>query len=356
MDLKVNGFAMAGGDDIQSYTKNSSYQRAVMDAAKLLVQNSIADHINDPPLATFRVADLGCSVGPNTFIAVDNILDSVKLKYRRKTDKIPEFQVYFNDHILNDFNTLFKSLPPNRDYYSSAVPGSFYTRLFPRGSLHVIHSSTSLHWLSQVPIEITDPNSPAYNKGRIHYAGAGPEVVDAYARQHATDFSRFLQARAEELVAGGLLMLYIPARPNGVPHSDEPFVTMNDRMGTCLMDLAKKGVIDENKVDTFNLPEYFATPDEFEEIIKSNGRFVIERMEKLPTANASYNPVSAADVSRGVRAVMAGLVGGHFGHEILDDVFSLFEQKQIEANDHKPGSELNLFILLKLNQDIAAAM
>ncbi|GFP86219.1 probable S-adenosylmethionine-dependent methyltransferase at5g37990 [Phtheirospermum japonicum] len=345
----VNGISMAGGDGAQSYTNNSLYQRAVMDAGMLLVQKSIADHIQPTSLETFSIADLGCSVGPNTFIAMDNILESVKLKYQNANNKIPEFQVYFNDHALNDFNTLFKSLPPNRDYHASGVPGSFYTRLFPRASLRIAYSSYSLQWLSQVPTEIMDPTSPAYNKGRISCMGDNQEVINAYSRQHFKDFSDFLHARAQEIVPGGLLMLILPARSNGVHHSRDPFSIMNDRLGACLMDLAKKGVIDEAKVDAYNLPQYIASPHEFEEIIKKNGHFDIERMEGLPEAKASYRPSSPEEVTRGIRAVMEELVKEHFGHEILDDVFDIFQEKLAEAPD--PGPELNLFILLKLKED-----
>ncbi|KAK6127664.1 hypothetical protein DH2020_038580 [Rehmannia glutinosa] len=239
---------MAGGDGDQSYTKNSLYQRAIINAGKSLIQKSIYDHLGPkkfPASKTFRIADLGCSVGPNTFISIDNILGVVKFKYLNiNANEIPEFQVFFNDHTFNDFNTLFKSLPPNREYYASGVPGSFYTRLFPRASIHIVHSSYSLQWLSQVPIEITDPNSPAWNKGRIHYVGAGEEVINAYLRQHADDFSKFLDARAQEIVPGGLLLLILPL-----------------------------GLIDEEKVDSFNMPCYMASPHEFEQVIKQNGRF-----------------------------------------------------------------------------------
>ncbi|KAI3463741.1 hypothetical protein Pfo_020404 [Paulownia fortunei] len=347
---------MTGGNGIQSYTKNSSYQRGIIDAAKLLIQKSISENIqpvNFPELETFCLADLGCSVGPNTFIAVDNILEAVKLKYLN-TDEIPEFQVHFNDHSLNDFNTLFKSLPSNREYYASGIPGSFYTRLFPRTSLHVVHSSYSLHWLSQMPREITDKNSRAWNKGRIYHLGAGEAVTNAYSRQHAMDLSKFLHARAQEVVPGGLLVLVLPARPNGVPHSRVLFSLMFDVLGACLMDLAKKGLIDEEKVDEFNVPAYFASPQELEEVIKQNGRFSIERMESLPEVKAADIPLSPQDVSLTIRAITEELIREQFGHEILDEVFSLFPEKLVNAADNNvSASALNLFMLLKLNQDTA---
>ena len=31
---------------------------------------------------TLRIADLGCSIGPNTFIAMQNIIDVVQQKYQ----------------------------------------------------------------------------------------------------------------------------------------------------------------------------------------------------------------------------------------------------------------------------------
>ena len=62
----------------------------------------------------------------------------------------------------NDFNFIFKLLPSfyqkleesygrgSRSCFIAAMPGSFYGRLFPDNSMHFIHSSYSLHWLSQV--------------------------------------------------------------------------------------------------------------------------------------------------------------------------------------------------------------
>ncbi|KAK4479313.1 hypothetical protein RD792_014824 [Penstemon davidsonii] len=263
-------------------------QRHVIDATKLLIQKAVSEQLhprNFPALETFYVADLGCSVGPNTFISVQNIIDAVKLKYQSTNDKIPEFQVLFNDHLLNDFNTLFKCLPLNREYYASGVPGSFYSHLFPRESLHFVHTSFSLHWLSCVPKEIVSSN-----KGRIHHLGAGEEVTKAYSRQHAADFANFLQARAREVVPGGLMMIVLPSRPDGVSHSLHNLNIMFDILGSSLMDLAKKGMIDEEKVDSFNIPIYVASPRELEATIKQNGCFSIEKMESLPEVSAYAPP------------------------------------------------------------------
>ncbi|KAM5570473.1 hypothetical protein ABKV19_011228 [Rosa sericea] len=73
---------MTGGDGPNSYAKNSTFQICGMDAAKELLSNAIAEKLDIQilPPNTFRVADLGCSTGPNTFRAVENILEAVEAK------------------------------------------------------------------------------------------------------------------------------------------------------------------------------------------------------------------------------------------------------------------------------------
>jgi len=109
-----------------------------------------------------KVADLGCSVGPNTLLVMSNIIDIVHATCIRFNHEPPTFQLYLNDLFGNDFNTIFKSLP---DFYTklvqdkghksgscflNATPGSFYGRLFPSNSINLFHSANSVHWLSQV--------------------------------------------------------------------------------------------------------------------------------------------------------------------------------------------------------------
>ncbi|KAL2496687.1 S-adenosyl-L-methionine-dependent methyltransferase superfamily protein [Forsythia ovata] len=107
--------------------------------------------------------------------------------------------VYFNDRTSNDFNTLFALLPFERQYHAAGVPGSFHDRQLPMASLHLAYSSCTLHWLSEVPKEVMDHLSPAWNKGRILYYGDKKEVFNAYAHQFAEDLNSFLKARAQEL-------------------------------------------------------------------------------------------------------------------------------------------------------------
>ncbi|PKI34322.1 hypothetical protein CRG98_045284 [Punica granatum] len=129
-------YPMNAGDGSYSYNKNSYFQRAATSTAKEKIDEAIATVLDitlfsSGPRASFTIADLGCSVGPNTFIAVQNIIEAVRKKYGSQA---PDFQVFFNDHTANDFNTLFASLPPERNYYarsSRVLPWSIIPRVVP---------------------------------------------------------------------------------------------------------------------------------------------------------------------------------------------------------------------------------
>ena len=227
-----------------------------MEAAIEKINEVIANHFDINALSispnAICIADLGCSTGPNTFRAMQNLVEAIKLKYISKggNTKIPDFIVFFNDQVSNDFNTLFKSLPPNRQYIAAGVPGSFHGLLFPKASLHFIHSSSAVHWLSNIPMDVMDEGSPAWNKGRIFYTNAPKEVKDAYATQFAKDMESILFARAQELVSGGLLTLFLSGIPDIISNSDSHTGIEIEMIGSCLMDMAK--VVSKQSFDSFS--------------------------------------------------------------------------------------------------------
>lgn len=134
-------------------------------AAKPILQESIAELLRANALECLKMADMGCSSGPNTLLPLWEIIETIDSSCSRLNQKSPILQVFLNDLQGNDFNTIFRSLIPKfhkkrekekgskfGPCYIAAVPGSFYGRLFPPHSLHFIHSSYSLHWLSQVQL------------------------------------------------------------------------------------------------------------------------------------------------------------------------------------------------------------
>ncbi|KAK9925791.1 hypothetical protein M0R45_023056 [Rubus argutus] len=347
---------MEGGDGPNSYAKNSTCQRDGVDAAIELMSKAIAEKldIEISPSNTFRIADLGCSVGPNTFLAVEIILEAVKPKFQSQglNSQILEFHVFFNDHTSNDFNMLFKTLPQNRQYYAAGVPGSFYGRLFPNASIHIAHSSYAIQWLSRVPKAVVDSNSPAWNKGRIHYSNSPDEVLRAYETQYTEDMECFLHARAQEIAYGGLMILNFPGPPNGTPHSDASPNVIFQLLGSSLMDLVRKGVVSEEKVDSLNIPTYCRSPQELVAVVERNGCFSIEIMVDLPLPLV-HDPILMAQlITSHMRAGMEGDLRKQFGEEILDDLFDLYRKKCVEhASTLDSGKAVNFLVVLRRKAD-----
>ena len=65
------------------------------------IKEAVIGSLDAEPRSTkVAIADLGCSVGPNTFFTVQNLIEAVQKKWPSET--LLEFQVFFNDHLGND--------------------------------------------------------------------------------------------------------------------------------------------------------------------------------------------------------------------------------------------------------------
>ncbi|KAG7604232.1 putative S-adenosylmethionine-dependent methyltransferase [Arabidopsis thaliana] len=340
MSTSSQSYPMNGGDDQHSYIHNSSYQKAGIDGVQEKARQYILENLDllnmNPNLSTFTIADFGCSIGPNTFHAVQNIIDIVKLKHLKESQEDSrvaplEFQVYFNDLPNNDFNTLFRTQPPSskQEYFSVGVPGSFYGRVLPRNSIHIGNTSFTTHWLSKVPEEICDKKSPSWNKNYIHCNNLIEEVTEAYKVQFEKDMGVFLKARAEELVPGGLMITLGQCLPDGVAMYETWSGIVKDTIGDCLQDMATLGVTTEEKIEMFNLPVYFPQVSELKGAIEQNKRFTIEMMEIVS------HPLEAVQLSNNFitsmyRAILSTVIERHFGGSVVDELFRQFAKKLSE--------------------------
>ncbi|CAA7030323.1 unnamed protein product [Microthlaspi erraticum] len=204
---------MIGGEGPESYHQNSSYQRALLEAAKEKMNEAISAKLTLNLITDrFTIVDFGYNI---------------------------EFQVFFNDFSNNDFNTLFQGLPPERRYYSAGVPGSFLDRVLPKKSFHIGIISYAFHFTSKVPKGITNRNSPLWNKD-MHCTGINKAVKKAYLDQYSVDTKNLLDARAEELVPGGLFLIFGSCMRDGVKMSETCKGVPMDCLGASLNDLAQQ--------------------------------------------------------------------------------------------------------------------
>ncbi|XP_073030079.1 loganic acid O-methyltransferase-like [Primulina eburnea] len=346
---------MNAGSGTYSYANNSSYQRTGFNSAKNLIKDVLIQSVDVKTLMsstsnTFTITDLGCSTGPNTFLAMENIIHAIEQKYRSQANDSSclEFQVFFNDQVSNDFNTLFASLPVNRNYYAAGVPGSFRGRLFPNSSICLAYCASSIHWLSKIPEQLVDKNSKAWNKGKIHYTDARDEVVSAYAAQFDEDMDGFLNARGKEIVRGGMIVIISPGVPDGVL-ANHVGITFRF-VESILIAMVKEGLIKQDEVDSFNIPHVYPSVKQMSKIVDKNGCFSVVKMELRNTRTDLEASLDRDGAIIHLRAAMEGTFLRHFGRKTAEELFKRTIQQKSELYDmlDKSGSEVGAQIFAVL--------
>ncbi|KAK6922679.1 SAM dependent carboxyl methyltransferase [Dillenia turbinata] len=153
-----------------------------------------------------KIADLGCSVGPNTLSFIKDIIEIVEATSQTISRPVPQFLICLNDLPTNDFNSIFKQLPDFYEelnkgkgegcssVYVAAFPGSFYGRLFPNDFLHFTYSSFALHWLSKG--QVKEEKLDSYD---IHfYAASKGEIEDGIKKEGSFEMEQFEMIEFED--------------------------------------------------------------------------------------------------------------------------------------------------------------
>ncbi|KAM3743180.1 hypothetical protein ACB098_07G125000 [Castanea mollissima] len=339
-------------------------KRMVASMVKPIVEESIEELYQTLFPECLKIADLGCSLGPNTLLVVSEIIDILSTTSQKLNSPLPSLQAFLNDLPGNDFNTIFRSL---QSFYRkletekgntfgncfiSGVPGSFYGRLFPCNSLHFVHSSYAIMWLSEVPKGLVSQTGEALNKGNICIAKTSPPAVfKAYLDQFQRDFTLFLKSRAEELVAGGCMVL----TTMGSNKSVDP-LSIREVVGLKLNDMVLEGLIEESKLDTFNLPYYAATMEEVKKVIDAEGSFTLQKLEAFKVDWDTYikkanrgldKQAREAILASDIRAVGEPILASHFGEASMEDLFRRFKEVVLDHMEKEKCVYFNLVISLK---------
>ncbi|XP_027179814.1 probable S-adenosylmethionine-dependent methyltransferase At5g38780 [Coffea eugenioides] len=148
------------------------------------------------------------------------------------------------------------------------------------------------------------------------------------------------------------MALVIPAVLDAIRESQTTIVTEKELevLGYCLMDLAKKGLVDELKLDMFNLPLYYPSPNEMETLMKTNEHLNVQRMEILSIPGKHVVFSNPSGIALYLRAALEGLLEKQFGSDIMDELFELFTQKLAESSSlFNPENQdlVVIFVLLK---------
>ncbi|KAH9616447.1 hypothetical protein KSS87_009417 [Heliosperma pusillum] len=349
-------FHMKKGLGDTSYAKNSLLQRTITTHAGPIIDESIREVYMTLKPECLMMAEMGCSSGPNALQVVSRIIDVTHEASRSINRYCPQFGVFLNDLPGNDFNALFNLLPNfNQELqeakgssfgpcFVSGIPKSFYGRVFPDKFLHFAHSSYSVHWLSQVPRGFVSENGEALNKGNIYIAKTSSrEIHKAYYTQFKKDFTLFLSSRSREMVSDGRMVVVL----NGSINSDDPDSVL-ELLGSTLQDMVLEDVIEQEKLDRFNMPFYTPTVEEVRKLVETEGSFVLNKLETFTvdwSIDTSQNLETRAKlVTKTIRAVTEPLLANAFTPAVVDDLFLLFETRVKERMAGKTSEYLNIVL------------
>ncbi|XP_051183629.2 probable methyltransferase TCM_000168 [Lolium perenne] len=324
---------MNQGEGDTSYARNSSIQNAEQNRMKPMIEAAIIDLCSSTSTSFPRnmvIADLGCSSGPNALVLVSTAIEAIQSYCVQFQRQQPEVCIFLNDLPNNDFNMVVKSLAMLRKsnepiVVASVTPGSFYERLFSTGSLHLVCSSSSLHWLSKAPEVLTRNHIPAYNIDEHARREMLPMIHEAYAQQFKNDFTHFLKLRAKEFLPGGRMVISITGRhSDGI---DSKLFHIWEPIGHILSVMALEGVINKAKYDSFYIPMYGPSNEELRGIIQEEGSFSIKEMVVRDlTSDADFALFTPYRYMSQMRAVFEPVIVKHFG-EVMEEFMRTAERR-----------------------------
>uniref|UniRef100_A0ACD5VLB3 Uncharacterized protein n=1 Tax=Avena sativa TaxID=4498 RepID=A0ACD5VLB3_AVESA len=314
---------MNQGEGDTSYARNCGIQNAEQNRMKPLIEAAVVDLCTSTSLPrNMVITDLGCSSGSNALVLVSVAIEAIKSYCIQLQKNPPEMCVFLNDLPNNDFTMVIKNLVTLRQgnepfVVTGVTPGSFYERLFTSGSLHLVCSSSSLHWLSKAPEVLTMNHIPAYNIDEHARREMLPMILEAYAQQFRNDFTHFLKLRAKELLSGGRMVISITGR-----HSDgfsSKLFHIWETIVQILSVMVLEGVIDKAKFDSFYMPMYGPSSEEFRDIIQEEGSFVIKEMLVRDFTSDADSALFAPKMFMcHMRAVFEPIIVQHFG-EVMEE-------------------------------------
>ena len=129
-------------------------------------------------------------------------------------------------------------------------------------------------------------------------------------------------------------------------------------MNQCAYVHTWQGLVEKEKLVSFNLPFYAPSVDEVMEIIKENALFKIEAI-RLSEPNWDWEDDSDGDtvhdcrrsggnIAKAMRAVIGPLIINHFGSAILDELFLTYAS--IVTKHLQKGKAKNAVIMVSLQK------
>ncbi|WZZ62577.1 hypothetical protein YC2023_062684 [Brassica napus] len=209
-----------------------------------------------------KVAELGCSSGQNTFLAISEIINTINVLCQNSNQNPPEIDCCLNDLPENDFNT-FKFVP----FFNKEIMMTNQASCFVYGA----------------------PENLENNKENAYISNSSPQsAYKAYLNQFQRDFSMFLTLRSEEIVSNGRMVLTFIGR--NTLNSDQFY-----RDCCHIWTLLSKSLVSKPKLDAFNMPFYDPNEQELKEVIQNEDSMQHFLIHKQPPTKSKSRKIPKLD-------------------------------------------------------------
>ncbi|KAK4836231.1 hypothetical protein QYF36_020218 [Acer negundo] len=198
---------------------------------------------------------------------------------------------------------------------------------------------------------LTVPIDLPINKGKIYISKTSPPAVrEAYLAQFQQDFYLFLRSRAQEMVPDvGRVVLILHGRLSADPTSKDNY-TPWELFSDAISHLVSKGLIDEEKLDSFDVPYYTPSQDEVKDMIEKEGSFAVDLMETFAIDIGDKDIWSdATRYANNIRSFTEPMISHHFGVEILDELYDKITDLIVQdfATRTEPDKIINIVVVLR---------
>ncbi|GKV21129.1 hypothetical protein SLEP1_g31137 [Rubroshorea leprosula] len=139
--------------------------------------------------------------------------------------------------------------------------------------------------------------------------------------------------------------------------SEDP-LSIWEFVGLKLNDMVSEGLIEEAKLDTFNMPYYAPTTEEVKKVVEAEGSFTLTRLETfnmdwdsyIKKANSSLGKQErAVIIATDIRAVGEAILASHFGKSIMDELFRRFKDDVLDYMETNKCQFINVVVSLTKN-------
>ena len=280
---RLHGVTEAQG----SYNRHGTPQGAGGALARSIIEaaaHAVAIDAGPEPIV---IADYGSSQGKNSLTPVRSAI----IAFRQRLAPHRSIGVVHIDVPENDFGALLALLDTSHesyllgddDVFPSIVGRSFYRSVLPPAHVHLGWSGYAAGWLSHTPTLIPD---------HCWIPGSTGEVRQAFERQAAQDWERFLRLRARELRPGGRFVVALPGSPDDDPSSPKwRLATMMNHINEILSEFVADQTMTPEERTQMVIPAYARRKDELLAPFVAEGRFeglTVERCDVLSGTDPAW--------------------------------------------------------------------